>query len=279
MLLDITKEGANLKKQILVKKAGSLKLNFILAALLPILAIYLIMLISPSQSYEPSDYVALVLSQQSGGIAQGSAVLVASATGSTSSYHLLTAKHVIAGNKVGDKVYLNFRQLNEGEGLECSAKIVWLSPTEISEKNPISFSEDVAVLEIENVQEIPRNFIGLPIGNSDNVKVASDAISYGYRQFQAGDPELTVASCKISNLEPNLDGVKCSAIFRVDGNILPGLSGGPLVLQDDQGTNAEIIGINVSSYVEGANKGYSYVLKIKSAEQFMISKGYTKLKN
>lgn len=279
MLLDITKEGANLKKRILLKKTGSLKLNFILAALLPILTIYLVMLISPSQSYEPSDYVALVLSKQVDGIAQGSAVLVASSTGSTSSYHLLTAKHVVAGNKVGDKVYLNFSQLNEGEGLPCSAKIVWLSPTEISPQNPISFTEDVAVLEIENVQVIPKNFIGLPIGNSDNVKVASDAISYGYRQFQAGDPELTVASCKISNLEPSLNGVRCPSLFRVDGNILPGLSGGPLVLQDNQGANAEIIGINVATYLEGANKGYSYVLKIKNAEQFMISKGFTKLKN
>jgi S1-C subfamily serine protease len=250
-----------------------------LAASLPILAIYLVMLISPSQSYEPKDYVALVLSQQGDGVAQGSAILVASANGSTSSFHLLTAKHVVAGNKVGDKVYLNFKQLNDGEGLECIAKIVWFSPTEISVQNPISFTEDIAVLEIENVQILPKNFIGLPIGNSDNVKVASDATSYGYRQFQAGDPELTVASCKISNLEPSLNGVKCPSLFRVDGNILPGLSGGPLVLLDKEGANAEIIGINVATYAEGENKGYSYVLKVKNAEQFMISKGFTKLKN
>ena len=279
MLLDITKEGANLKKKILLKKAALMKTSFLLAALLPILAIYGVMLISPGQTYEPADYVALVLSQQENGTAQGSAVLVASANGSTSSYHLLTAKHVVAGNKVGDKVYLNFRKLNDGEGLACLAKIVWLSPTEISTQNPSSLSEDVAVLEIENVQILPKKFIGLPIGNSDNVKVASDAISYGYRQFEAGDPELTVASCKISNLDPSLNGAKCPSLFRVDGNILPGLSGGPLVVQDKEGTNAQIIGINVATYVEGGNKGYSYVLKVKNAEQFMISKGFTKLKN
>lgn len=279
MLLDITKEGANLKKRILLKKTSSLRTIFLLAALLPLIAIYVVMLFSPDQSYEPSDYVALVLSQQGNGIAQGSAVLVSSANGSECSYHLLTAKHVVAGNKVGDNVYLNFRQLNDGDGLECAAKIVWMSPTEISVQNPISFTEDLAVLEIENVELIPKNFIGLPLGNSNSIKIASDANSYGYRQFAAGDPELTVASCKISSLEPSLNGVKCPALFRVDGNILPGLSGGPLVVQNSEGTSAEIIGVNVATYVEGENKGYSYVLKVGSAVSFLISKGFTKLRN
>ena len=75
----------------------------------------------------------------------------------------------------------------------------------------------------------------------------------------------------ISNLEPIVNNIKCSSLFRVEGDIKKGLSGGPLIFYNDKEkkTDPMIVGINVATYVDD-NKGYSLVLKIRQAEQVML---------
>lgn len=270
MLLSITPTGYKLQRELLLKKSSKILSTFLLSLLLPVIAILGVKTFSHPIKYETKDYIALVLTEQADGTVQGSATLVSTADNMASTYRLITAKHLVEGKKIGESVSINFTSLNEGNGLECTAKIVWLSPTHISPKNPISFSEDVAVLELEDPELLPANFFGIPIGESEALKTEDKATAYGYRQFER-TPEISVADCTISNLEPIVNNIKCSSLLRVEGDLKKGLSGGPLIFYSDRERkqNPTIVGINVATYVDD-NKGYSLVLKIKQAEQLML---------
>lgn len=270
MLFSITPTGYKLQRELLLKKSSKLLSTFLLSLLLPVIAILGVKTFSHPIKYETKDYIALVQTEQGSSIVQGSATLISTTDNMASTYRLITAKHVVESKKVGDPVSINFTSLNEGNGLDCTAKIVWLSPTQISEKNPITFSEDVAVLELEDPDILPANFFGIPIGDSEALKIEDKTTAYGYRQFER-TPEISIADCMISNLEPIVNNIKCSSLFRVEGDIKKGLSGGPLIFYNDKEkkTDPMIVGINVATYVDD-NKGYSLVLKIRQAEQVML---------
>ncbi|MEM7736719.1 MAG: trypsin-like peptidase domain-containing protein [Deinococcota bacterium] len=98
---------------------------------------------------------------------------------------------------------------------------------------------DIALLELENSEDLPADLLPIPISNSDGVRV-------GQKTIAIGNPfgfESTVTAGIVSGIGRNLPGVGeiNVPLLQTDAAINPGNSGGPLL-----NSRGELIGINTA---------------------------------
>jgi S1-C subfamily serine protease len=167
---------------------------------------------------------------------------------------LLTARHVIAHNKIGDEVDLIFEQSKKK--FETRGKIKFFTP---SLEQPIDgtvtmdyFLNDVAVLEVPPINDIEP----LMLGESDAVVNLDDVILIGYPD---GDYAITKGSI-------NSDKFQGLNLFKLDAASNPGNSGGPCILKEDN----TVIGILVGGSGPGYQGG-NIALKINDVKRILLN--------
>jgi S1-C subfamily serine protease len=167
---------------------------------------------------------------------------------------LLTARHVVENNKVGDHVDLIFE--HSKNQYQTKAVIKFISPTTQHSLNGgvqiDYFLTDVAVLEVSEINDIEP----LVIGESDAVENLDEVILIGYPN---GDYSITKGNIN-SNTYQGLN------LFKLDATSNPGNSGGPCILKDDN----TVIGILVGSSTI-AQQGENVALKINDVKRILDS--------
>jgi V8-like Glu-specific endopeptidase len=228
------------KKRIEIKKHISIVTTvFFITMLLPLLLYFIFYFnIVPSKSAFEGDIqepVAKVVT--SSGV--GTAFLISPTI-------LLTARHVVENNKVGDEVELFFEQSKNK--LTVKAKIKYIAPSTVQSINgevPLDyFLTDIAVLEVSEINDIQP----LILGESEAVSNLDDVILIGY---PSGD-------YSISKGNINSDKFQGFNLFKLDATSNPGNSGGPCILKNENtvigilvgGSGAEFQGENVALKID-----------------------------
>ena len=207
-------------------------------AFLPLLIWILFYLgVIPNQPSFPGDIqepVAKVVTKD--GI--GTAFLISPTT-------LLTARHVVERNKVGDEVDLFFE--HSKNKLQVKAKIKYIAPTDKQiidgQVETAYFLTDMAVLEVSEIEDIEP----LVLGESSAVENLDEVILVGYPN---GDYSITKGNINSQKYHD-------ANLFKLDATSNPGNSGGPCILKDDN----MVIGILVGGS-SIAKQGENIALKI-----------------
>jgi putative serine protease PepD len=245
MLLGITDHLQEQNKIAIKKRIRIVTTVFLISVFLPFLIYALFYFnIVPSRSAFSSDIqkpVAKVIT----GNGVGTAFLITPTT-------LLTARHVIENNNIGDQVDLIFE--HSKNQLQVKATIKYIAPTSVQSVGntvPLEyFMTDVAVLEVSEITDIEP----LLLGESDGVQNLDEVILIGYPN---GDYSITKGNIN-SNTYQGLN------LFKLDATSNPGNSGGPCILKDDN----TVIGILVGSSAI-AQQGENIALKINDVKRIL----------
>jgi S1-C subfamily serine protease len=157
---------------------------------------------------------------------------------------LITAKHVIVGKNIDDKVQLSFENLTPKVTIE--ARVIWKS--ENDDNSPTS---DFAVLRIDDLSKLPESLNPMVLGSAydatigDNIK----AIGYPSALFSVTEGTISNTSVEYNDEEYQLIQLNC--------DIWPGNSGGPII---DVNTE-EVIGVAISG-MEDEFKGINFAIYI-----------------
>lgn len=245
MLQGITETIQENKRVSVLKKIRIVTVLFVVSILLPFL-IYLLFNLGlitgkPAFNSDIQEPVAKVVA--STGV--GTAFLISPTI-------LLTARHVVENNKVGDEVELFFEQSKSK--LNIKAKIKYISPSSFQPINgqvPMDyFLTDVAVLEVAEITEIEP----LQLGESDAVNNLDEVILIGYPN---GD-------YSISKGNINSDKFQGFNLFKLDATSNPGNSGGPCILKNDNTVIGVLVGGSGSQY-----QGENVALKIDDIKKIL----------
>ena len=245
MLLGITDNLQENKRIAIQKRIRTANTFFLITLFLPFLlyALFHFNLIpsKPAFSADVQEPVAKVMTKT--GV--GTAFLINPTT-------LLTARHVVENNKVGDEVQLIFEQSKNQ--YQTTAKIKYIYPTSLHSVSggvPMDyFLTDVAVLEVSAINDIEP----LVLGESDAVQNLDDVILIGY---PSGDYSITKGSI-------NSDKFQGLNLFKLDAASNPGNSGGPCILKEDN----TVIGILVGGSGAGY-QGENIALKINDVKTIL----------
>jgi S1-C subfamily serine protease len=245
MRLGITATSHEKNRVSIMKRIGVVTTVFLASVLLPFLlyALFHFNLVpsKPAFSSDIQEPVAKVVT--SSGI--GTAFLIKPTT-------LLTARHVVENNKVGDQVDLIFE--HSKNQLAVKATIKYIAPSavhSVAGTVPAEyFLSDVAVLEVTEITDIEP----LVLGESDAVVNLDDVILIGYPN---GDYSITKGNI-------NSDKYQGLNLFKLDATSNPGNSGGPCILKDDN----TVIGILVGSSAT-AQQGENIALKINDVKRIL----------
>ncbi|MGB8190567.1 MAG: serine protease [Chitinophagaceae bacterium] len=251
MIIGLTENNRNAGKEQLQKKSKLIATCFLIACLLPLFAWTLfrfnIVSSAPVFRLDIQQPVAKVMTNTS----IGTAFMV-------SPTKLLTARHVLAGLKEGDKVQLTFEKLEEPRNVE--ATILFIAPVKSrisgdSARVPVEyFLDDIAVLEIASINDITP----LDIGSSDAVALLDDVILIGYPN---GDYSITKGNI-------NNDKFQSLDLFKLDAVSNPGNSGGPCILKEDN----SVVGILVGG--SGPDmQGENIAVKINTVKALVSARG------
>ena len=217
-----------------------------------------------SASTEPREAVVRIETPDG----QGSGFLI-------SPYYILTARHVVEDCGIGSRVSVSFEQAKFP--VETGAEVVYYKEydyAKFSEKNQPQlpdyieyFENDVAILRLD---EGIRQIAPLALGNSDELKTGNVLImGYGLGDWSEPDGKIT-NNAYHSN----------SALYKLDGSMNGGHSGGPIMLLENN-VPTKVIGISVGDF-SGLFTGFSgkvvtgekVVLKINQADKVMAAGGY-----
>lgn len=245
MLLGITDHLQEQNRITIKKRIGVVTSVFLASVFLPFVLYALFHFnIVPSKSAFSSDIqepVAKVIT----GSGIGTAFLITPTT-------LLTARHVVENNRVGDQVDLIFE--HSKNQLQVKATIKYIAPTSV---RPVAgtvpaeyFLSDVAVLEVSEITDIEP----LVLGESDAVQNLDEVILIGYPN---GDYSITKGNI-------NSDKYQGFNLFKLDATSNPGNSGGPCILKDDN----TAIGILVGSSAT-AQQGENIAVKINDVKRIL----------
>ena len=245
MLLGVTETIQENKRVSVLKKIRIVTILFVVSILLPFL-IYLLFnlgLISgkPAFNSDIQEPVAKVVT--SSGV--GTAFLISPTI-------LLTARHVVENNKVGDEVELFFEQSKSKLNVKAKIKYISLSSVQpINGQVPMDyFLTDVAVLEVAEITEIEP----LQLGESDAVNNLDEVILIGYPN---GD-------YSISKGNINSDKFQGFNLFKLDATSNPGNSGGPCILKEDNTVIGILVGGSGPQY-----QGENVALKINDVKRIL----------
>lgn len=219
-----------------------------------------------SADTEPREAVVCIRTSEG----QGSGFLV-------SSEYILTARHVVEELEIGDRVDVSFAQAKIP--FETTAEVYYYQPYDKSIFNKEGatndifdylsyFETDVAILRlVEEVKQISP----LALGDSDKLK-AGNVLIMGYGLDDWSEPEGKVTS---SSFHEN------QSLFKLDGSINKGHSGGPIMLIENN-EPTKVIGIVVGDYstvltVLSGNlvRGENVALKINQAAEVISRGGYS----
>jgi len=245
MLLGITDHLQEQNRITIKKRIGVVTSVFLASVFLPFVLYALFHFnIVPSKSAFSSDIqepVAKVIT----GSGIGTAFLITPTT-------LLTARHVVENNKVGDQVDLIFE--HSKNQLQVKATIKYIAPTSV---HPVAgtvpaeyFLSDMAVLEVSEITDIEP----LVLGESDAVQNLDEVILIGYPN---GDYSITKGNI-------NSDKYQGFNLFKLDATSNPGNSGGPCILKDDN----TVIGILVGSSAT-AQQGENIAMKMADVKKLL----------
>lgn len=245
MLLGITDNLQEQNRIAIKKRIGIATAAFLTTLVLPLVlyALFHFNLVpsKPAFSADIQEPVAKVVT--SSGV--GTAFLINSTT-------LLTARHVVEGNKVGDQVDLIFE--HSKNQLQVKATIKFIASSTV---HPVGgavpaeyFLSDCAVLEVSDISDIEP----LVLGESDAVQNLDEVVLIGYPN---GDYSITKGNI-------NNDKYQSLNLFKLDATSNPGNSGGPCILKDDN----TVIGILVGSSAI-ALQGENIALKIDDVKRIL----------
>ena len=245
MLLGITDHLQEQNRIAIKKRIGVVTGVFLASVFLPFVLYALfhfnIVHSKPAFSSDIQEPVAKVVT--SSGV--GTAFLINSTT-------LLTARHVVENNKVGDQVDLIFE--HSKNQLQVKATIKYIAPSSvrsIAGTVPADyFLSDMAVLEVSEISDIEP----LVLGESDAVQNLDEVILIGYPN---GDYSITKGNI-------NSDKYQGLNLFKLDATSNLGNSGGPCILKDDN----TVIGILVGSSAT-AQQGENIALKINDVKRIL----------
>lgn len=165
---------------------------------------------------------------------------------------LLTARHVVENNKVGDEVELFFEQSKSK--LNVKGKIKYITPSgsqPINGQVPMDyFLTDVAVLEVSEITEIEP----LQLGESDAVNNLDEVILIGYPNGDYSISKGNINSEKFQGLN----------LFKLDAASNPGNSGGPCIMKNDNTVIGILVGGSGPQY-----QGENVALKIKDVKRIL----------
>ena len=154
---------------------------------------------------------------------------------------IVTNYHVVEGTlKEGTtemlksaEVYVTFA----GSENEFSAKVVG-----------VNSSYDLALLELENSQNLPKDIIPIPIANSDEIQVGQKVIAIG-NPFGLESTVTTGIVSAVGRDVPSVGRLNVPMV-QTDAAINPGNSGGPLL-----NSSGKLIGINTAIIPSGGIAG------------------------
>lgn len=246
MFLGITENIHERKRVSVLKKIRIVTTVFLIAVLFPFILFYLFQSkIIPSKSSFSSDVqqpVAKIVTPKG---SVGTAFLISPTI-------LLTARHVVENNNVGDEVDLFFEQSKNK--YQTKAKIIFISPSNIKTSNGMApmdyFLTDIAVLEVSAINDIEP----LLLGESDLVNNLDEVILIGYPN---GDYSITKGNINSSTFQ-GLD------LFKLDASSNPGNSGGPCILKDDNTVIGVLVGGSGPQY-----QGENVALKINDIKRIL----------
>ncbi len=245
MILGITKSLQEINRVSVLKKIRVVTILFVVTILLPFL-IYLLFSLGlitgkPAFNSDIQEPVAKVVT--SNGV--GTAFLISPTI-------LLTARHVVENNKVGDEVELFFEQSKSKLNVKAKIKYISLSSFQpINGQVPMDyFLTDVAVLEVAEITEIEP----LQLGESDAVNNLDEVILIGYPN---GD-------YSISKGNINSDKFQGFNLFKLDATSNPGNSGGPCILKNDNTVIGILVGGSGPQY-----QGENVALKINDVKRIL----------
>lgn len=249
MRLGITATSHEKNRVSIMKRIGAVTTVFLASVLLPFLLYALFhfnfVQSKPAFSSDIQEAVAKVVT--SSGI--GTAFLINPTT-------LLTARHVVENNKVGDQVDLIFEHTKNQ--VVVKATIKYIAPSAVHSVAgtvpPEYFLSDVAVLEVTEITDIEP----LILGESDIVQNLDEVILIGY---PSGDYSITPGSI-------NSDKYQGLNLFKLDAAANPGNSGGPCILKDDE----TVIGILVGGS-STEQQGENIAIKINDVKNILSKAG------
>jgi len=246
MLLGITENLQESTRLDVKKHIGLATVSTLIAFLIPFVLYALFYFnVAHSKSTFSADIqepVAKVVT----GTGIGSAFLVNPTT-------LLTARHVVAKNKVGDQVDLYFEHSKNQTHIKATVRYIAPATEQADDEGGVKadyFLSDVAVLEVSAIDDIEP----LVLGESDAVQNLDEVILIGY---PGGDYSITkgnINSDKFSGLN----------LFKLDATANPGNSGGPCILKADN----TVIGILVGNRTT-AQQGDNISLKINDVKKIL----------
>ncbi len=198
----------------------------------------------------------------------GSGFVIRNSAGKT---YVATNRHVVSSQTGGRtsrgenprtnqaiSVACVFRSGIQGKEQELSAKILAADAS----GDP---TRDLAVLSCENVNQPPD-----PISfTHDEPKLGTPLLMFGYpfgailNVARSGNPPVTLNRASVSQLEPDQSGDV--AMLKVDGNLDPGNSGGPIV--DDAG---QLVGVAVGK--SSLADGIGFVIPRSRLEQLLAGR-------
>ena len=246
MLLGITDNLQEQKRIATLKKIRLVTAAFLITLLFPFIIYFLFQSkVIPSKSSFNSDVQEPVAKVVTSKGSVGTAFLISPTI-------LLTARHIVEENNVGDDVDIFFEQSKTK--YQTKAKIKYIYPSSIKTSNGMApmeyFLTDVAVLEVSAINEIEP----LVLGESDVVNNLDEVILVGYPN---GDYSITKGNI-------NSDKFQGLDLFKLDASSNPGNSGGPCILKDDN----TVIGILVGG--SGPNyQGENVALKMKDVKKLL----------
>ncbi|HMQ10110.1 MAG TPA: Do family serine endopeptidase [Oligoflexia bacterium] len=153
--------------------------------------------------------------------------------------HILTNNHVVANS---DEITVRLTDQSEHK-----ASVVGTDP-----------HTDLALIKIK----LPENFKPLPLGNSDNLRLAETVLAIGSPFGLGGTVTMGIVSAKG---RANVGIVDYEDFIQTDAAINPGNSGGALL-----NLNGELIGINTAIYSKsGGYQGIGFAIPINMAKYVM----------
>jgi S1-C subfamily serine protease len=250
MFLGITENLQEEKRFALKKRIGIVSAAFVASLFLPFVlyALFYFGVISSKSPFNSDiqEPVAKVITESG----LGTAFLINPTT-------LLTARHVVENNKVGDKVELIFERTKTQKQITAIIKYVTPSSVQTSTNGSVPleyFLSDVAVLEVPEITDIDP----LLLGESDAVQNLDEVILIGYPN---GDYSITKGNI-------NSNSYQGANLFKLDATSNPGNSGGPCILKDDN----TVIGILVGGS-SIAQQGENIALKINDVKRILDNAG------
>jgi S1-C subfamily serine protease len=176
---------------------------------------------------------------------------------------LITAHHVVEDVSEGTLVDLQFNKASGGP-LETRAEVVWKRADSRVSSKLESFEKDFAVLKLTSPEDIPKNYPIAELSESKKVELRSNVLTVGYPQGKFNMSEGIIGNNIIRKQGKKLE------LFKIDAGAWPGISGGPLFLNDSE----KVVGIVVGKQ-RGIFEGINVACKVSHMRKVLRTSDFS----